>query len=120
MARATRQAPDSSGCELPVTDSDRSNRTQDRIDPDRADDSADANGTGRAQDGIDSNGADDSADTYRTNGAQDRIDSDRADDSADPDRTRGTHDRSDVRNTVERNRVPHPTDGAVGKIRRVV
>jgi len=80
-----------------VTDPDWTNRTENRIDSDRADDSTDTNGS---------------------DGTEDRIDSDRADDSTNPNGSDGTDDRSDVGNTAERNRVPDPTDAAVGEIRR--
>jgi hypothetical protein len=80
-----------------VTDPDWTNRTENRIDSDRADDSTDSDGT---------------------DGSEDRVDSDRADDSTDSNGTDGTDDRSDVGNTAERNRVPDPTDAAVSKIGR--
>jgi hypothetical protein len=91
------RAPNRGRWELRATDPDWTDRTEDRIDSDRADDSTDPNGT---------------------DGTEDRIDSDRADDSTDPDGTDGTDNRSDVGNTAERNRVPDPTDAAVSKIRR--
>jgi hypothetical protein len=80
-----------------VTDPDWTNRTENRIDSDRADDSTDSNGT---------------------DGSEDRVDSDRADDSTDSDGTDGSDDRSDVGNTAERNRVPDPADATVRKIGR--
>jgi hypothetical protein len=83
--------------ELPGTDSNGTDGSEDRIDSDRADDSTDSNGT---------------------DGSEDRVDSDRADDSTDSNGTDGTDDRSDVGNTAERNRVPDPTDAAFSKIRR--
>jgi hypothetical protein len=80
-----------------VTDPDWTNRTENRIDSDRADDSTDTNGS---------------------DGSEDRVDSDRADDSTDSDGTDGSDDRGDVGNAAERNRVPDPTDAAVSKIGR--
>jgi hypothetical protein len=115
-------APNCGRWELPATDPDGTDRTENRIDSDRADDSADPNGTDGTEDRIDSDRADDSTDPNGTDGTEDRIDSDRADDSTDPNGTDGTEDRiddrSDVGNTAERDRVPDPTDAAVSKVRR--
>jgi hypothetical protein len=77
----------------------------------------DSNGTDGSEDRIYSDRADDSTDSDGSDGSEDRIDSDRADDSTDSDGSDGSDYRSDG-NTAERNRVPDPTDAAFSKIGR--
>jgi hypothetical protein len=103
--------------ELPGTDPDGTDGSEDRIYSDRADDSTDSDGSDGSEDRIDSDRADDSTDSNGTDGSEDRVDSDRADDSTDSDGSDGSDYRSDG-NTAERNRVPDPTDAAFSKIGR--
>ena len=86
---------------------------------------SDPDGSDGPQDLVNADGSDDAADADRADGSQDRVDTHRSDDPTDTDRTDGSEDRIDqqwinVGHAVERDRVPHPTDGAVGEIDRAL